>query len=165
MKIKDIKIEHLFTLAKILLPAFIKAHKNVLGGRAGIYLAVRIINGKIEEPIEGKIIGQLTKEKVTEKQGFAEEKIKRMISESNFCSFQSENEDEKQFGGGIRGTYYYIAPSGFPPHLDQKFALLLAITAGEIRAKRYVEIMEVSYDKVNYWRAKNNETHISLSEL
>lgn len=165
MKIKDTKIEHLFTLAKILLPAFIKAHKNVLGGRTGIYLAVRRINGRIDEPIEGKIIGQLAKEKVSEKQGFAEEKITRMDSKSNYCSFQSENEDQKQFGGGIRGTYYYIAPSGFPPHLDQKFALLLAITAGEIRVSRYAEIVHASYTKVNYWRGINGETPIGPSEL
>lgn len=162
---KNESVIRLFAIAKLLMPAFVKIHRDILGSRKGVYLAIRPIYKNVGEPVFGEIIGELPCEKVEEKKKFAIEKINRMKTNGEYCSFQSENEEQKQFGGGIRATRYFISPSGFPPHLDQKFAIKVALMAEELRVKDFHEIMDLSLLNVNVSRRKNGELPIPLSKF
>ncbi len=113
-----------------LLPIFLNAHEKKLGDRKGIYLMI-VSKGKTT-PI-GRIIGVLPPEKVVVKADFAREKIKRiMLNDHQYSSFESQNIAEMQFGGAIVTNNFIFSASGFPPALDEKFVLLLALMVSEI---------------------------------
>lgn len=154
----------ILAIAEALFPAFLITHKDVLGGREGIYLAINWIGDEIEH-LSGKIIGKLPEEKEMEKADYAKNKIQGMIENKVICSFLCEDVDNKIFGGGIKGFNYHIAPSGLPPHLDQKFAILVLLTADELGVSDYMDIMNESLLKVNEWRKKNNQRAIPLSKF
>ncbi len=161
----DQKISRLFYLAEALFPAFEVAHRDILGGRKGIYLAIHKITEKDNSVIAGRIIGELHESKNWEKQQFAEEKIRRMMQNDEIASFQSENPDEQQYGGGIRATNYFVASSNLLPHLEQKFAIMLCIMAEELRVSEYEDIKNKTLININTWRKQNGEKVLSLSEL
>lgn len=153
------KIQLLFASAHLLLPAFLATNEYRLGGRKGIYLAIHETDQghSDEKMIYGEVIGELPADKIAEKEAFAAEKIIRMKANVEIASLLSENEDAKQFGGGIRATNVYIAPSGFPPHLDQEFAILLALLHQELSVEDYAYIKASTSDRVEYWKEKNGE--------
>jgi hypothetical protein len=149
------RIERLFKLAHLILPAFIAANEDVLGNRKGIYLGISWELSDIDSIPHGQIIGDLPEEKADEKAEFVFEKIKRMKNKKECCSFQSENEEKKQFGGGVLATEFYVAASGFPPHLDQKFCTTLCMLADEMTGDRYLEIQKHSSEQVKKWLSRN----------
>lgn len=155
MKIEQ-RIERLFKLAELFLPAFLEANKAELDGRTGIAL---LITSNIDPNLEAvpRNIGGLSIDRFTDKCKFVREKITRMYNNNEWCSFQSENEDQASYGGGIKASFVYIIPSGFPPHLDQKFALELAFIAEEISASEITFINTLSYSKIEYWRYKSKK--------
>ncbi len=162
---QDQRSIRLFAIAKWLMPAFLEIHENVLGGRQGIFLAIRHIYAEVDIPADGEIIGYLPSEKVEEKKSYGTEKINRMKINDEWCSLQSENEEAKQFGGGIRTTNFYMGPSGFLPHLDQKFVIMVALLAGELRVREYEQIMTLSLPGVNAWRHRNGESIITRDQF
>ena len=162
---RDLRMQKIFNAAYMLLPAFLTLHEKTLGDRKGVYLAIREIGKNTSDPIEGGIIGFLPSDKIKEKKDFASEKINRMRKNNESCSFESENIEDKQFGGGIKATDYYIAPSGFPPHLDQKFALMVCLMVDEISISQYTDIKEASLAKVNKWRHDFGEPIITRHDF
>lgn len=151
----------LFETAEILLPAFIKNHQKELGGRTGVYMAILKIGETInvEQKIVTKLIGEIPLEKQNEKQRFAKEKVYRLHERNRdsrdrteFSSFDSEDPDRKKFGGGIRARDYYISVSGFPPHLDQKFVLLLCLFTKQLGFSLVDEIHTGTIIKQRKWK-------------
>jgi len=160
------KVEKLFGIAALLMPAFIEANKEALGEhRLGICLCIFPKDGDVNEPIPARILGSVPPERAKEKLVFAEEKIRRMRQNNYLTSFEDENESEKKFGGGIQTRSYFIAPSGFPPHLDQDFAILLANTVGDLNVSSYKEIRESTFRAVNKWKEVNGEQWLKLEEF
>lgn len=145
-------IEKLFTLAHLFLPAFLEAHKKEVGKRTGIALAIQHQNAVELKHV--RKIGTLDDKRFHEKSAFARDKIYRMYETGDLCSFQSEDETKGQFGGGIRTKDFLIAPSGLPPHLDQEFAIQLAMLAGELCCVSAIAIKAVSYKRIQYWMQK-----------
>ncbi len=130
------KILHqIFDVAEQLLPTFITAHKDELGGREGIYITVAECTKKFE--VRGCKIGNIPEDKIVEKDTLSHEKLNRLIQKNKedpnqLSSFQSENIFKKEYGGAIFTGMYFLSGSGFPPHLDQKFMLLVAYVCGII---------------------------------
>ena len=156
----------IFRVAEMLLPAFIQAHKAELGDRKGLYIALlKRGTPKTENAREKalvKLIGYIPKEKQQEKMEYAMEKVSRLFyrnmgmteSEIEFSSFESENAEKKEFGGGIRTLNFYIAVSGFPPHLDQKFVLLLSLIIEEMSFHNASVIHTGTLEKQRKWIRK-----------
>jgi hypothetical protein len=158
------RIERLFQIAHLLMPSFLEVHKDILGGRTGVYLAIHPIGKKIDKSVPGEVIGFLAPEKIEEKKYYATEKIIRMQSNDEYSSFESADDEKNQFGGGIRATDFFVAPSGFPPHLDQKFALLVCLFGEEVCVLNYVQINDNSLLQVNESRRNNGEKALTLSQ-
>jgi len=152
------RIEELFVIAELLLPAFIKANEKELGGRVGLALAIipraEIDFNTIKYGVNTRPVGVIEPDKFTEKSNFAHNKILYLFASGDMCSFQKESESTVIYGGGICTENYLIAPSGFPPHLDQKFALALANMAGDISYSKCIKIESVSRDRVESWKKK-----------
>jgi hypothetical protein len=163
-KITDPNI--IFQVAESILPGFIQAHQDELGDRKGLYAALlkkdtsKTKNSRKETRV--KRIGYIPKEKQNEKLEYAIEKVSRLFfrnmtetgSNIELSSFESENVEKKQFGGGITCKDYYMSVSGFPPHLDQKFVLLVALCVGQITFKQAHDIYERSYLQQQKWIKK-----------
>ena len=153
-----------YGIAKILMHAFIQANKEELDGREGVYLAVlhKTANKEaMEKQVETILIGKMSKEKQAEKRTYAIEKVCRlfMLNNSNKdgihrSSFQSEDALNKMFGGGIMIDDCYIAVSGFPPHLDQKFVTLFALMTNRMSFYDAYYIDMLTLEKQQKWMKK-----------
>ncbi|MEQ1666255.1 MAG: hypothetical protein ABL927_12870 [Bdellovibrionales bacterium] len=141
-------MKKIFEAAKLLFPAFLELHKDQLGDRKGIMIALNeISNSKSGHHF---LIGEMPEEKTKERQQYAYEKIERLRerNEKGFAeltSFASENAKEGKFGGGIKTKNYYMSGSGLPPHLDQKFMMLVALFVDELSFTAALQIMEESF--------------------
>jgi len=142
MRIEN-KIEELFELAELLLPAFLKAHKDEIGRRTGIALALSLNQGKIAGSHVRKI-GELSDQKYYEGRFRAQEKIQRMYRNREISSFQSLDVSKNEHGGGIRSDNFYIAPDGLGSLLNQKFAFMLAELVGDISLSKRMRIESLS---------------------
>ncbi len=141
----------LFEVARALLPAFMLAHKNELGGRTGIVLAI----STGDAPIDTELLGELSHDVFHQKRDLAFEKLDRIKRNKEITSFRSENEELRQFGGGIQVSEdLWISASGFPPDLDQKFLLDLCEVCDLINYRYKGHILSQSYERVAYWEEK-----------
>ena len=140
------KPDEVFKIAKLLLPAFIAVNAKELDGREGIHLALARIDNDAttENKIISEMIGEVPDDKKEEKKGFAHEKVIRLSERdhsgfNDVCSFETEDIPNKKYGGAIKSQSFYISASGFPPHLDQKFIILLCLLINNIEASRFIK--------------------------
>lgn len=160
------QIANIIEIAKLFLPIFIQLNKKELGNRKGIVFAIqkRSKTGKsvyLQKEIPTIVLGDLPEEKVKEKTEFAIEKIRRLIyfqtyknssSGGDVSSFESEDVPNKKFGGSIRTDNYFMSASGFPPHLDQKFLLELAIMTDQLSFYSAAQIDLVTWSEQKKWK-------------
>ncbi|MCX6752771.1 MAG: hypothetical protein NTW62_00275 [Candidatus Nomurabacteria bacterium] len=142
-----------FKTADLLLSIFIENNKEKLDGRKGIVL---VLKNNSDDFMMHEVIGEMSREKEKEKFEFACEKISRLVEinkygEQHLSSFQSEDIPNKKFGGAIKTADGYISASGFPPDLDHKFVLLLALMVGEIGFKTAAAIEKMSLVNKKKW--------------
>lgn len=154
--------EHrLLKLAKLLLPSFIEQHQEALKGRAGICLAVMTPGATKGFQTATCPIGNLPPERFGEEQHLAIEKVTRIQEFGHNTSFQTEDEEKGQYGGGIKVTdELYISASGFPPDLDQAFVVLLCDLCGLLNADRRMRIIEESRDGRIRWQEKRKKQQV-----
>lgn len=141
-------MKKLFSIAENILPGFIETHKNELNGREGGQLIAipRIYSSELNSN-NGffiKVLGNLPAEKRSQKETFARNKVnylKSMLADISIVSSYSGWDEEKGiYGGGIKTRNYIIAFSGFPPHLDQKFCIILALALNELDMSQAAEL-------------------------
>src|SRR3989338_11398371 len=153
----------IFDVAKLLLPAFIMVHKESLGGREGMYIALLRKKGDKENVIERvktRLLGKIPTEKLIEKEALAKEKVCRSfinnfgkdqsgIDSSNIelSSFETQNLEKRQFGGGITVADFYMSGSGFPAGHDMKFMTHIALFVGQLTFHRANEIRTRGIDQ------------------
>lgn len=148
------RLNKILKIAESFLPAFLKMHKDRLGDRKGIYLLI-VLRTKSVHQKRGEVIGYLPPEKQLEKKGYAAEKLKRIILNKEYSSFQSENEKKGSFGGAIMpNNELHMSASGFPPDLDQEFNVLVSFFAGEMKMKNYIRIEAVSRKAIQKLRGE-----------
>lgn len=159
------QITNIIKAVQLFLPLFIQLNKKELEDREGIVFAIqkRSKTGKsvfIQKEIKIITLGNLAEEKVAEKTTFAVEKIRRLIysqkynkkSGGDISSFESENVSEKKFGGAIRTNNYFMSASGFPPHLDQKLLLELALMVNELSFYSAAKIDLITWSQQKKWK-------------
>jgi hypothetical protein len=150
------RIERIFKLAELELPAFLEAHRDELGDKIGIHIDIEPIHTPPGFMAKDKMIGLIPYGKRAEKQGFAREKNFRQKSRmkkypNECCSFESERVVGKKFGGGIKARDFFASGSNFPPHLDQKFLTHVFSLADEIDYHQCQKIMDASFLKRLKW--------------
>lgn len=157
------RAKKIFKIAKWLLPIFIAEHKDELGDKQGLQLALlcTLCDRKVDlhKQVFRGLIGRMPKDKLVEKAGFATEKVIRLyernyvrgFDEAEYSSFESEDIENKQYGGGIFAGIFCISGSNFPPDLDQKFVIILSLLAGEIDFVRAGYIDVKTKEKQQYW--------------
>lgn len=95
-------------------------------------------------------LGELTSEEIAKYFGFATEKMQRVVRSDDewASSFTTANEDQRQYGGGVRdnGSHTAISTSGLSAHGDE--AVSLGIGFG---MKRYLRdfVLDVMRSSVN----------------
>lgn len=130
-------IDEIFKIAERLWPAFLEKHKDELNGKEGIRFAVKERISANPREIVSKTIGILPAEKVDEKTFYSHEKItrlerRRIAGYDDVCSFESANEENKEFGGAILGHNYFLSGSNLPPELDQDFVIEVGLESDEL---------------------------------
>jgi hypothetical protein len=160
-------------VAQQLLPIFIATNSKELGTKKGLCLAILDIDipsiDNVKENIVTEFIGVIPENKLTEKQDFAIEKVlrlddrnrnRRYLDVFELSSFDSEDEDKKQYGGGIRVKDFYLSASNFPPHLDQKFMLIVSVLCGQLTFTEAAKIDKDTFEKQRRWMSLPNKDTI-----
>lgn len=147
-------MKRIFEAAKLFFPVFLEIHKDELGDKKGLLLVINeIANNKTGHYT---VIGEVHEDKVTEKKEFAYEKVDRLRERNQngkeeLTSFASEDVQNKKFGGGIKSKNYFLGASNLPPHLDQKFLVMLCLLTGELTHTSALQIMEESFLQRKAW--------------
>lgn len=150
----------IFKIARLMLPAFLEQHTKELDGRKGVCIAVMAKGNGDGYQTATCIIGSPPEAKRQQKERFAKEKVARIQSSGEDTSFQSENETKQQYGGGIKVRHgLWISASGFPPDLDEKFVLMIALMCDGLNSRQYGMIKELSFERRLYWKRLREESH------
>lgn len=122
-------------------PKFLEENSVELGNRKGIYL-VGMDLAQNDFLMSGMILGELPQEKISEKIGFALEKITRVLKGKHFTTFPTQNYSLGKYGGGVKvpGTVA-LSCSGFPPALDHKFVIEVLTLSGNLSEQNQQLIM------------------------
>ena len=151
--IPHITKDNFFAEAKRYLPEFIEKYKSELGGRAGGMLSLKKAPTGTITPMSfanrTQLVGTVPGEKAPDYIFFSGEKntrleFNRKLGKNHISSFESENYDDKQYGGAILVPGYYVSFGGFPPHLDQKFVLDISLRLNVITPTYYQKVETVS---------------------
>jgi hypothetical protein len=140
-------MKKIFDIATFLFPLFLEMNQKILGGRKGMIVVVSEIN--VPSNTFEVILGEIPEEKLEEKRAYAKEKIARLRERnaagySDTTSFNSDNPEEKQYGGAIRTKHFYFSGSGLLPKPEEEFLIILGLLAKELNDGITVAIMEES---------------------
>jgi hypothetical protein len=150
----------IFKIARLMLSAFLEQHTKELDGRKGVCLAVMTKGNGNGHQTATCVIGSLPEAKRQEKERFAKEKVARIQCLGEDTSFQSEDEKKQQYGGGIKvRDGLWVSASGFPPDLDEKFVLMLALMCDELNRQQYGIISELSSERRTHWKRLRKESN------
>lgn len=103
--------------------------------------------------IEPMLVEEVPNGKDNEYIAFCQEKVKRLLTmhyqDGHLLSWESRNEDKKQYGGAITTKPFYLPAfyfgfSGLPEMLDEAAMLLTAVRAGCMSMEKAKELAELS---------------------